>query len=98
MMGGFRLNVDIKPNMRSVIMPTVVTFSVVVPIVLASHLSGRLTTGRLNLQVLNKTRFTDVTEDKLKTILMWNDAYGVRTYDIGHGREPFYKYKCPDTR
>jgi hypothetical protein len=29
---------------------------------------------------------------------MWNDAYGVRTYDIGFGREPFYKYKCPDTR
>jgi hypothetical protein len=27
----------------------------------------------------------------LKTILMWNDAYGVRTYDIGWGREPFYK-------
>ncbi len=31
----------------------------------------------------NKTR--------LKTILMWNDAYGMRQYDIGWGREPYFK-------
>ena len=48
--------------------------------------------------ILNKTRYIDVKEDKLKKILMWNDAYGVRTYDIGLGREPFYKYMFPDTR
>jgi hypothetical protein len=48
--------------------------------------------------LVNKTRYLDVKEEKLKTILMWNDAYGVRTYDIGFGREQFYKYKCPDTR
>ncbi len=35
---------------------------------------------------------------ELKTILMWNDAYGVRKYDIGHGREPFFKWGCPETR
>ena len=40
----------------------------------------------------------DAPESDLKTILMWNDAYGVRDYDIGHGREPFYKYRCPETR
>ena len=36
-------------------------------------------------------RDRDVPQSQLKTILMWNDAYGVRDYDIGHGREPFYK-------
>ena len=46
--------------------------------------------------VIRKDRDKEATE--LKTILMWNDAYGVREYDIGHGREPFYKYKCPETR
>eukprot|EP00095_Tigriopus_kingsejongensis_P005710 snap_masked-scaffold459_size165548-processed-gene-0.8 protein:Tk05710 transcript:snap_masked-scaffold459_size165548-processed-gene-0.8-mRNA-1 annotation:"hypothetical protein DAPPUDRAFT_41601" len=48
-----------------------------------------------NLRVLtNRQR----NETRLKTILMWNDAYGVREYDIGHGREPFYRFKCPETR
>ena len=42
--------------------------------------------------LVRRDRDRDVPESELKTILMWNDAYGVRTYDIGHGREPFYKY------
>ena len=48
--------------------------------------------------LVRRDRDRDVPESELKTILMWNDAYGVRTYDIGHGREPFYRYKCPETR
>ncbi len=44
-------------------------------------------------------RQTDAASNaSLKTILMWNNAYGVRTYDIGHGREPFFKYGCEETR
>lgn len=43
-----------------------------------------------NLKVL-KDRQRDVHPSELKTILMWNDAYGVREYDIGHGRQPFYQ-------
>ena len=50
-----------------------------------------------NLLVL-QDRQRDAKESELKTILMWNDAYGVREYDIGHGREPFYKFRCPETR
>ena len=42
--------------------------------------------------LVRRDRARDVPESELKTILMWNDAYGVRTYDIGHGREPFYRY------
>ena len=41
--------------------------------------------------LVRRDRDRDVPESELKTILMWNDAYGVRTYDIGHGREPFYR-------
>lgn len=48
--------------------------------------------------LVRKDRDRNVPDSELKTILMWNDAYGSRTYDIGHGREPFYKYKCPETR
>ena len=29
---------------------------------------------------------------------MWNLAYGSKDYDIGHGRDPFFKYRCPETR
>ena len=42
--------------------------------------------------LVRKDRDRDVPESGMKTILMWNDAYGSRTYDIGHGREPFYRY------
>lgn len=52
---------------------------------------------RHNLLV-QSDRFENVPENELKTILFWNDAYGVREYDIGFGREPFFRYKCPDTR
>lgn len=48
--------------------------------------------------ILKKNRQREVPQSELKTILMWNDAYGVREYDIGHGREPFYEFKCPETR
>ena len=48
--------------------------------------------------LVKKDRHRDAPESEMKYILMWNDAYGVREYDIGHGREPFYKYKCPETR
>jgi hypothetical protein len=47
---------------------------------------------------LARARHADEGEEQLKTILMWNDAYGVRKYDIGWGREPFIKFKCPETR
>ena len=43
--------------------------------------------------MVKEDRDKDVPKDQLKTILMWNDAYGVREYDIGHGREPFYKVR-----
>ena len=51
----------------------------------------------LNLMV-NKTRFKDVPKTKWKNILFWNDAYGVRTYDVGFGNGHFYNNMCPDTR
>ena len=51
----------------------------------------------LNLMV-NKTRYRDVPRSKWKNILFWNDAYGVRTYDVGFGNEHFYNNMCPDTR
>ena len=51
----------------------------------------------LNL-VLNKTRHRDVPQNSLKKILFWNDAYGEKIYSIGVGNQPFYTYKCPDTR
>ena len=51
----------------------------------------------INLPV-NKSRYRDVPRAKLKNILFWNDAYGVRTYDVGFGHEHFYTNLCPDTR
>ncbi|XP_040574510.1 alpha-(1,3)-fucosyltransferase C [Lepeophtheirus salmonis] len=51
----------------------------------------------LNL-ILQKDRQKNVNEKDLKIILAWNEAYGSKKYDIGFGREPFYKYKCPETR
>ena len=53
--------------------------------------------NNLNL-VLNKTRHRNVPQNNLKKILFWNDAYGSKIYSIGIGNEPFYTYKCPDTR
>ena len=53
--------------------------------------------GNDNLCV-STSRYNDTSIEKLKTILMWNLAYGTKEYGIGFGREPFYKYKCPDTR
>ena len=47
---------------------------------------------------VNLTRHIETPNNKLKTILMWNLAYGTKEYDIGFGREPFYKYQCPETR
>ena len=44
--------------------------------------------------VLNKTRYRDVPQNNLKKILFWNR----KTYSIGIGNDPFYTYKCPDTR
>ena len=53
--------------------------------------------NNLNL-VLKKTRHRDVPQNCLKKILFWNEAYGEKIYSIGIGNEPFYTYKCPDTR
>ena len=53
--------------------------------------------NNLNL-VLNKTRYRYVPQNNLKKILFWNDNYGSKTYSIGIGNDPFYTYKCPDTR
>ena len=53
--------------------------------------------SNLNLPV-NKTRFREVPNTELKNILFWNDAYGVRKYDVGDGQEHFYSNLCPDTR
>ena len=53
--------------------------------------------GNDNLCV-STSRYNDTSNEKLKTILMWNLAYGTKEYGIGFGRESFYKYKCPDTR
>ena len=47
---------------------------------------------------VNSTRHRNTPNNKLKTILMWNLAYGTKEYDIGFGQEPFYKYNCPETR
>ena len=53
--------------------------------------------GNNNLCV-KTSRFNDTPREELKTILMWNLAYGTKEYGIGFGRDNFYKYKCPDTR
>ena len=53
--------------------------------------------NNLNL-VLNKTRYRDVPQNNLKKILFWNGNYGSKTYSIDIGNDPFYTYKCPDTR
>ena len=47
---------------------------------------------------VDTSRYKDTPRTKLKTILMWNLAYGTKEYDIGFGQEPFYNYKCPETR
>lgn len=47
---------------------------------------------------VNKTRQREIPHSNLKIILMWNLAYGTKEYDIGVGREPFYQYRCPETR
>lgn len=48
--------------------------------------------------LVNKTRHRQVPKSELKKILFWNDAYGVRTYDVGFGQQHFYENLCPDTR
>ena len=53
--------------------------------------------GNDNL-VLVKDRQRDAEDSELKIILMWNIAYGTKNFDIGHGRELFYKFKCQETR
>ncbi len=53
----------------------------------------------LNINVLlNSDRHNDTNESDLKTILMWNNMEGSRTYGFGHTRNPFYEFKCPETR
>ena len=54
--------------------------------------------GQNSNLMVNKTRYRNVPKSKLKNILFWNDAYGVRTYDVGFGNEHFYSNMCPDTR
>ena len=56
----------------------------------------------MNLLV-KKTRYKDIPESKLKTILFWNLkemdlAYGFQKYDFGEGHDIFYNNLCPDTR
>ena len=45
--------------------------------------------------LVNKTRYKDIPESKLKTILFWNlkdmdMAYGFQKYDFGEGKKLFY--------
>ena len=54
--------------------------------------------GNYDKLCVDSIRHKDTPSNKLKTILMWNEAYGTKEYDIGFGREPFFKYKCPETR
>lgn len=54
--------------------------------------------GNNNRLLVPKYRYNDTPQSELKTILMWNLAYGSKDYDIGHGRDPFFKYRCPETR
>ena len=48
--------------------------------------------------ITEKLGHRDVPQNCLKKILFWNEAYGEKIYSIGIGNEPFYTYKCPDTR
>ncbi len=52
----------------------------------------------VHLLVKENRQTDEASNSSLKTILMWNNAYGSRRYDIGHGREPFFKYGCEETR
>ena len=47
---------------------------------------------------VDPSRHKDTPPEKLKTILMWNLAYGTKEYGIGFGRDTFYRHKCPETR
>ncbi len=38
-----------------------------------------------------KDRQKEAKPSELKSILMWNNAYGRKKYDIGQGRDKFYK-------
>ncbi len=40
---------------------------------------------------LRKDRQREYPFDQLKIILMWNEAYGSKKYNLGFGREPFYE-------
>ncbi len=48
--------------------------------------------------VINPNANRDVNQSDLKTILMWNEAYGAKQMGFEHGREAFFKFKCPETR
>ena len=37
------------------------------------------------------------TDQTLKTILYWNEAYGSTQYGFCCGQEPYWKYQCPYT-
>jgi len=45
-----------------------------------------------------KDRQKNASDDDLKYILFWNEAYGTKEYDLGFGRQPFYSSLCPETR
>ena len=46
--------------------------------------------------VVAKERQRGASEDELKHILFWNEAYGSKEYDLGFGRQPFYDNLCPE--
>ncbi len=48
--------------------------------------------------LVRKDRYLNVSQSDLKTILLWNNAYGSKEYFFGHTREPFYENRCPETR
>jgi hypothetical protein len=52
-----------------------------------------------NLNVLLKVnRQQNALESEMRYILHWNEAYGDKQFVFGLGREPFYQYRCPETR
>ena len=53
--------------------------------------------------LLNKTRYNNIPENKLKTILFFTsrdmeEAFGFQKYDFGEGHEIFKTNLCPDPR
>ena len=79
-----------------------------IPLYRQADVSGQQTRGHAQFLLnnhgdnINKkvdvNRQSNASQTGLKYILMWNEAYGTKEYDLGFGRKPFYDNLCEETR